>query len=121
MLSIVIPIYNEEENIQHLYDRLISASPMWKESFEVIIVDDGSYDNSLKLLLDIAQKDSRIKVLKLSRNFGHQAAITAGIKKAKGDAVIVMDGDLQDPPEEVINVAIPENPHFGFSENQLVA
>lgn len=101
MLSIVIPIYNEEENISHLYDRLISASPLWKDTFEVIFVDDGSYDNSLKLLLDITQKDKRIKVLKLSRNFGHQAAISAGIRKAKGDAVILMDGDLQDPPEEL--------------------
>ncbi|MFT5914894.1 MAG: glycosyltransferase involved in cell wall biosynthesis, partial [Bacteroidia bacterium] len=101
MLSIVIPIYNEEENIPTLYARLISASPLWEEEFEVIFVDDGSFDSSFEMLHALAQKDSRIKIIKLSRNFGHQPAISAGIQKAKGDAVIIMDGDLQDPPEEL--------------------
>lgn len=101
MLSIVIPIYNEEENIFQLQQRLLSASPLWLEDFEIIFVDDGSYDDSLKLMREVVAKDSRFKIVKLSRNFGHQAAISAGIKKAQGDAVIIMDGDLQDPPEEL--------------------
>jgi len=101
MLSIVIPIYNEEENIQLLFDRLVSAGPLWRESFEVIFVDDGSSDSSVELIRQIIEKDERFKLIKLSRNFGHQAAITAGLNNAIGDAVIIMDGDLQDPPEEL--------------------
>ncbi|MGB0175858.1 MAG: glycosyltransferase family 2 protein, partial [Owenweeksia sp.] len=101
MISIVIPIYNEEEVIPKLIARLKSASPLWKDSFEVVLVDDGSRDASLELLKAESEKDSRFRVVKLSRNFGHQAAISAGIWEAKGDAVIVMDGDLQDPPEEL--------------------
>ncbi|MCX6190359.1 MAG: glycosyltransferase family 2 protein [Bacteroidetes bacterium] len=101
MISIVIPLFNEQENVRHLYNRLLSASPLWKETFEVIFVDDGSYDDTLMLLQEIGKTDSRIRTIKLSRNFGHQAAISAGIKHAQGDAVIIMDGDLQDPPEEL--------------------
>jgi dolichol-phosphate mannosyltransferase len=101
MISIVIPLFNEEENIKHLYKRLTDSSYSWKEEYEVIFIDDGSYDNTLSLLQEICQNDIRIKVIKLSRNFGHQAAISAGIKHAKGDVVIIMDGDLQDPPEEL--------------------
>jgi len=99
MLTLVIPIFNEEENINHLYDRLKSASKDWNEKYEVLLVDDGSADNSFSLIKDIADRDKNFKVIKLSRNFGHQAAISAGIRLAKGDAVILMDGDLQDPPE----------------------
>lgn len=101
MISIVIPLFNEQENVNNLYDRLISSSPLWKEDFEVIFIDDGSFDDTLFLLEKISKNDPRIKIIKFSRNFGHQAAISAGIKYAKGDAVIVMDGDLQDPPEEL--------------------
>jgi glycosyltransferase involved in cell wall biosynthesis len=101
MISIVIPIYNEEENIFQLQKRLVEASPLWKEDFEIIFVDDGSNDDSLKMMREAAKKDAHFRIIKLSRNFGHQAAISAGIRKAKGDAVIVMDGDLQDPPEEL--------------------
>lgn len=104
MLSIVIPIYNESEILQLLYDRLVSASELWEEDYEIILVDDGSSDNSLEIMEGFVSQNPRFKVLKLSRNFGHQPAISAGIKYAKGDAVIVMDGDLQDPPEEL--------PHF---------
>ncbi len=102
MISIVIPIFNEEENLDQLYERLINASPLWKETFEIILVDDGSNDSSLEMMQDIAEKDDHFKIIKFSRNFGHQAAISAGIKHAKGDAVIIMDGDLQDPPEELL-------------------
>lgn len=99
MLSIVIPIYNEEENLEHLYQRLTDAAPAWKESYEVILVNDGSADRSPEIMKEIAQRDPRFRIVYLSRNFGHQAAISAGIKVAKGDAIIIMDGDLQDPPE----------------------
>jgi len=101
MISIVIPLLNEEENVHQLYSRLTAASPLWEDEYEIILVDDGSVDDTLVLLEEICKKDSHIKVIKLSRNFGHQAAISAGIKHAKGDAVIIMDGDLQDPPEEL--------------------
>lgn len=101
MISIVIPLFNEEENVNHLYERLTKASKLWKDTYEIIFVDDGSYDNTLPLLQDLTKKDTSIKAIKFSRNFGHQAAITAGIKHAKGDAVVIMDGDLQDPPEEL--------------------
>lgn len=101
MISIVIPLYNEEENVNNLYNRLTNASELWKEDYEIIFVDDGSFDNTLFLLQKIHANDIHINVIKLSRNFGHQAAISAGIKYAKGDAVIIMDGDLQDPPEEL--------------------
>jgi glycosyltransferase involved in cell wall biosynthesis len=101
MISIVIPIFNEEENLQNLYTRLTNAAPKWKEDYEIVLVDDGSRDNSLKIMKSFAEKDSHIRVVKLSRNFGHQPAISAGIQVAKGDAIIIMDGDLQDPPEEL--------------------
>lgn len=101
MISLVIPLYNEEENIAALYDRLTKSSVSWNDCYEVLFVDDGSYDNTIELVNDICQKDNQIKCIKLSRNFGHQAAISAGIKHAKGDAVIILDGDLQDPPEEL--------------------
>ncbi len=101
MISIVIPIFNEEENLHQLYQRLTAASPSWNEDYEIVLVDDGSSDSSLAIMCDYAAKDSHVRVIKLSRNFGHQPAISAGIQEAKGDAVIIMDGDLQDPPEEL--------------------
>lgn len=103
MISIVIPIFNEEESLQHLYERLKSAGELWDDTYEVLFVDDGSIDNSLSLMTNIAARDGNFKVIKLSRNYGHQAAISAGISLARGDAVIVMDSDLQDPPEEITN------------------
>jgi polyisoprenyl-phosphate glycosyltransferase len=101
MISIVIPIYNEEENLQNLYTRLTNAAPSWKENYEIVLIDDGSHDSSLTMMRVMAEKDSHVRVIKLSRNFGHQPAISAGIQEAKGDAIIIMDGDLQDPPEEL--------------------
>ncbi len=101
MISIVIPIYNEEENLQNLYTRLTNAAPTWKEDYEIVLIDDGSRDSSLTMMRVMAEKDARVRVIKLSRNFGHQPAISAGIQEAKGDAIIIMDGDLQDPPEEL--------------------
>ena len=101
MISIVIPIYNEEENLQNLYTRLTDAAPSWNEDYEIVLIDDGSHDSSLTMMRVMAEKDSHVRIIKLSRNFGHQPAISAGIQEAKGDAIIIMDGDLQDPPEEL--------------------
>jgi glycosyltransferase involved in cell wall biosynthesis len=99
MFSLVIPILNEEKLIDELVDRTISAIESFTAEYEVIFVDDGSTDNSLERILFRQKKDRKIKVLSLSKNFGHQAAFTAGLEYAKGDIVAMMDGDLQDPPE----------------------
>lgn len=99
MISIVIPIYNEHETIPELHHRLSQAMGQVSEPYEIIFVNDGSQDNSLLALKQCAEKDSRVKVVDLARNFGHQVAISAGIDSAGGEAVILMDGDLQDPPE----------------------
>jgi polyisoprenyl-phosphate glycosyltransferase len=99
MLSLVIPIFNEEKLIDELVKRTITALDSFITEYEVIFVDDGSTDNSLNNILDWQQKCRKIKILSLSKNFGHQAAYTAGLEHAKGDVVAMMDGDLQDPPE----------------------
>ncbi len=99
-VSIVIPAYNEEEVLNKLIERLailINNTP--KYEFEVIFVNDGSQDKTLEILEEIAQKEKRLKILSFSRNFGHQAAVTAGIKYVTGDAVVIIDADLQDLPE----------------------
>lgn len=103
LLSLVIPIFNEEETIPELDRRLrlLLAMPSVGEDWEVVFVDDGSRDRSRELLLGIAERESRYRVLGFSRNFGHQMAITAGVDRASGRAVVVMDADLQDPPEVV--------------------
>jgi glycosyltransferase involved in cell wall biosynthesis len=99
MFSVVIPIYNEEAVIDELVRRTITAIESFVTDYEVIFVDDGSKDNSLAMLLSYREKNKRIKILSLSRNFGHQAAFTAGLEYSHGDIVAMMDGDLQDPPE----------------------
>lgn len=99
MLSLVIPIYNEEKLIEELVKRSVDAIESFTDSYEIIFVDDGSTDQSLSILLTLQSANSRIKILSLSRNFGHQAAYTAGLEFSKGDTVAMMDGDLQDPPE----------------------
>lgn len=101
MISLIIPIYNEGQLIPELLDRSMNALSKTNEPFEIICVDDGSTDQSPELLLSLHKKDARIKVLALSRNFGLQAALTAGIEHARGDYVVMMDGDLQDPPEVI--------------------
>lgn len=98
-LSIIIPIYNEEGNIPVLYERLTKVMQELGESYELVFINDGSKDNSLALVMELAQKDDRVKYLDFSRNFGHQIAVTAGIDAAKGDALVIIDADLQDPPE----------------------
>jgi dolichol-phosphate mannosyltransferase len=99
MLSLVIPIYNEEKLIDELVGRTISSLESFTSDYEVIFVDDGSTDQSLDRILALQQINRKIKVISLSKNFGHQAAYTAGLENANGDIVAMMDGDLQDPPE----------------------
>ena len=99
-LDIVVPIYNEEENLPNLHARLIKTCEKLDDmAWRVIYVNDGSSDRSLEIMRWQRESDSRFSIVELSRNFGHQAAITAGLSCANGDAVILMDGDLQDPPE----------------------
>jgi dolichol-phosphate mannosyltransferase len=102
MISVVVPIHNEEPVIGQLLTRLHAAAMTWNEDYEFVFVDDGSTDGSLELLMRAAREEPHIHVIKLSRNFGHQAAITAGMHYTRGAAVIIMDADLQDPPEELI-------------------
>jgi len=99
MFSLVIPIFNEENLIDELVKRTITAIESFTSDYEVIFVDDGSSDQSLNKILSFQKKNRKIKLLSLSKNFGHQAAFTAGLEHAKGDVVAMMDGDLQDPPE----------------------
>jgi polyisoprenyl-phosphate glycosyltransferase len=102
MISIVIPAYNEEEGIAEIYRRIVESASAWNEEFELLIVDDGSRDRTLAICEDIASADPRMKVISLSRNFGHQPAVSAGLMHARGGIVAVMDADLQDPPEQLI-------------------
>ena len=97
-ISLVIPIYNEELLIDRLLDESVKSLKQFSEDFEIICVDDGSMDESLNKLTEYRKKETRIKIVVLSRNFGHQAAYTAGLNYAKGEFVGMMDGDLQDPP-----------------------
>ena len=103
--SIVIPIYNEEESFPALVKRLREVMDQLDGPAEVVLVDDGSRDASYELMVAVNREDPRFKVLQLSRNFGHQIAITAGMDVAAGQAVIVMDADLQDPPEVILQMA----------------
>jgi glycosyltransferase involved in cell wall biosynthesis len=103
--SLVIPAYNEEEVIPELTARLGQVMDQLDGDAEAILVDDGSCDRTYELMVDAARVDSRIRTVRLSRNFGHQVALTAGVDLAVGDAVIVMDADLQDPPEVVLQMA----------------
>ena len=98
MISVVIPIYNEEELIQRLNDAIAGALKGVADEWEVVYVDDGSTDSSLELLRGLQAVDSHVVVVELSRNWGHMGAIHAGLQTARGQAVILMDGDFQDPP-----------------------
>ena len=96
-LSVIIPVFNEERNILPLLKRLLPV--VEKYNFEIIFVSDGSTDKTEELIKNEAKKDERIKLLSFLRNFGHQMALLAGYHYAKGDAVVSLDADLQDPPE----------------------
>lgn len=101
MISLILPVYNEAETLPETIQRLRHFITNQKEDFEIIYVDDGSTDQSVALIKQAIQADPTIRLLQFSRNFGHQIAISAGIRYASGDAVVVMDADLQDPPEVI--------------------
>ncbi len=100
-ISIVVPLYNEEKNIRLMHDRLVSSILKITSNFEIIYVNDGSKDNSFLELVKLSKEDERVKYINFSRNFGHQIAVTAGLDYSKGTVVVIIDGDLQDPPEVI--------------------
>src|SRR5947199_1446722 len=101
VLSIVVPIHNEEPSILPLYDRLTSVLEQMKRPYEILFVDDASSDRSFELLANLVETDGHLKVIRLRRNFGQTAALSAGFHQAKGNVVIAMDGDLQHAPEDI--------------------
>lgn len=103
-ISVIIPIYNEELNIRNLYDRLKSVLSGITSSHEFIFVNDGSKDRSIFLIKELAKQDSSVKYINFSRNFGHQIAVTAGLDHCIGNAVVIIDADLQDPPELIVEM-----------------
>jgi glycosyltransferase involved in cell wall biosynthesis len=102
--SIVVPMYNEEIVIDESYKRLKNVMDSTKENYEILFVNDGSTDKTINKIEKICENDEKIKLINFSRNFGHQAAITAGMDLALGEAIVVIDGDLQDPPEVILNM-----------------
>ena len=115
-VSVVIPMYYEEEVAEECYKRVSKTLKELKEyEYEIIFVNDGSQDKTLKILEEIARKDSNVKVISFSRNFGHQAAVTAGLKEVTGDAIVIMDADLQDPPE-----LIPDMLKYWEQGNEII-
>ena len=100
-LTVVVPFLNEKDNLPLLYDRVTAVMTQQPEGLELLLVDDGSTDGSAEWVAAKAKEDPRVRLLQLSRNFGHQIAITAGLDHARGDAVVIMDADLQDPPEVI--------------------
>ena len=100
-LSVVIPAMNEEDNVRTMHERLTAALDGIVDGLDVVWVDDGSSDDTWRLIRELAGEDERVRGLSFSRNFGHQAAVTAGVDAARGRAVVVIDADLQDPPEVI--------------------
>ena len=98
-ISIILPVYNEEENIQPIYERVTAVLQKLTKAYEIIFVNDGSRDRTAELLITLQKKDTYVRVLTFTRNFGHQAAVTAGLDHCTGDYVAILDADLQDPPE----------------------
>ena len=100
-VSVVIPMYYEQEVVDVCYKRVKKVLEELKEKYEheIVFINDGSKDKTLDILQDIAKVDKNVKIISFSRNFGHQAAVTAGLKYVTGDAIIIIDADLQDPPE----------------------
>ena len=110
--SLVIPIYNEEENITEMYRRLHHVMEQLDGDVELILIDDGSRDRSLNMMRELHHRDNRVHYLSLARNFGHQIAVTAGLNFVQGKCIIVMDADLQDPPELILTMI--EKWHQGY-------
>jgi dolichol-phosphate mannosyltransferase len=106
LISIIIPMYYEEEVVDECYKRLKKVVDGNEISYEFIFVNDGSKDKTLEILKTIAKKDKNAKIIDFARNFGHQTAVTAGIFSSRGDAVVIIDADLQDPPELIIDMLV---------------
>lgn len=100
-LSVVVPLYNEELVIDAMYERLTTALRKCVDDYEIVLVNDGSFDRTLQKAMDICRRDRSVKLLNFSRNFGHQIAITAGMDRSSGKCIVVIDADLQDPPEVI--------------------
>ena len=101
MISIVIPLYNEEENVKDLYKGLKSVLDSLQENYEILFVDDGSSDGTYQRLLEVSRNDSNIRIIKFRRNFGQSAAMHAGFDHANGDLIVTLDGDLQNDPKDI--------------------
>ena len=115
-ISVVVPMYYEEQVAKECYDRLVQTlKKIENYEYEIVFVNDGSKDKTLEILEEIAKKDKNVKVISFSRNFGHQAAVTCGIKYVTGDAVVIIDADLQDPPE-----LIPEMLKYWEQGNEVI-
>ncbi|WP_435168190.1 glycosyltransferase family 2 protein [Paenibacillus glycanilyticus] len=102
--SIIVPMYNEEEVIRHTYAKLKEVMDGYGESYELVFINDGSKDRTVEIVEAICQQDANVRLINFSRNFGHQIAITAGMDYAQGDAIIIIDADLQDPPEVMLEM-----------------
>lgn len=103
-ISVVVPSYNEEDNIFALYERLNKALEKISENHEIVFVDDGSKDTTVERIMKLRKADERVKLVSFARNFGHEMANTAGFRYAKGEAVVIIDADLQDPPELIVDM-----------------
>ncbi|HVA88963.1 MAG TPA: glycosyltransferase family 2 protein [Chloroflexota bacterium] len=103
--SVVAPVYNEQETLPHFHARVVEAMEGLGEPFELVLINDGSRDDSYKVMRELVEKDPRVRVINFSRNFGHQMAVSAGLDHARGDAVVIIDSDLQDPPEVIAELA----------------
>ena len=116
-ISLVIPMYYEEEVAYKCYERVsnVLKNINYKYDYEIIFINDGSKDKTLEILEKIAEEDKKVKIISFSRNFGHQAAVTAGLKEVNGDAIIIIDADLQDPPE-----LIPEMMELWEQGNEVI-
>lgn len=100
-ISVVLPVFNEAQNLEELYKRLSKVMEEIGKFYEIIFVDDGSYDNSLNIMQSFQERDEKVKVIALTRNFGQHAAVLTGFEYSKGEIIITMDSDLQNPPEEI--------------------
>lgn len=103
--SVIAPIFNEKDNLPELYRRVKAVMDQTRKPWELLLVDDGSSDGSTEILHDMAKKDKRVRPVIFARNFGHQVAVTAGLDYARGEAVVIIDADLQDPPELILDMA----------------
>ena len=103
--SIVVPIYNEVDNLSELYRRIKEVMDSTEAEWELVLVDDGCTDGSTDVIRELAEKDKSVRPVIFARNFGHQIAVSAGLDFARGDAVVIIDADLQDPPEVILELA----------------